>query len=524
MQNLLSNFKTYLSQSQGKSEKSLTYQHKPLLSPQPITPKHLRRQEANRAAGFYISMLPSVRKVVDKLLSMFLDYRRKTLIPSQGRLAEMLGCDIRTVNSAVKKLNESGVIIKKSRGWRVKDVKNGIYKSYTCCYYLGITFKDNMRLIFKNDTAKNGNIAKLFKAIPALRKYFMMFFVLSSIKECNNQCIYYNNGTFSSEFSFLIADSYNKKENMKILRTSIVPPLYKITSVLQTNISFFELSETPYTESNNKDLSVIREKKERFLKRGSMDIRYCDNASYEKLSLKEQSFALRYYNARRTNRYSCIDEYEQYLRKINRPELIYIPPEFLTPLTNEQRSFIKCFPKGAIKHVSERLMLCPKNKKSFQWICDTMNSICTQDEKTYIRGLLAKHGFNNKFLRMDKVPPKHAPIKHVTTPNLQDKQRSEVYGHIMPSAIDRSSKYVDNTNSFLADLIGPEAARRCAENVERRNSKQTEEQNREITFKQNASSVGISRELTPTEKFMRLVGEDNYMSYAQRAGLFEKTD
>ena len=522
MKQLITQLNAYLCPSQVKSKKTFRNQNKP--SPPIELPalKKLRRLEASARASFYTNMLHSRKGVLHTLLNLNLKY--KEVIPSQAWLADELDYTVRTINTAARELDELGIIDKKSRGWNVVDVKSNTYKSKTCSYLYGEKFVKDMEFISKNDTSSSRNLAKLFKAIPAIHSYFKTFFLLTllflnnSYSRSNNNYNTKKSVTFFGQDNHEIAEIYKNKE---ILPTTSVPTHASILSVLEethpANIyQIQEDSDYPYTPENRgemlKDKLKYLDKKEHqeckaeepkkgkteaILADKRIDLRYCSEVVYKFIKYKYKEIIHHYHEARMSGKYSCIDEYEKHLVYNGRTDLIYNPSNVLTDLTDEEISIIKSFPEGTIEYVKIRLKAVPRNKNSFKWICDTMIAKCEKDNID-IKDLLEKHGFNNKHI----IPDDSWAKAKEQNPQIIEERR-----------LKKERQKTDELSRRYPCTHRPYASRKQQTNISSTETPEREE---------DPSSVKFKSDSTLQQEFIDLVGEEAYLAYVERTGLFDK--
>ena len=460
MNKLQKHLKTYFRQSQVKIKKAFRNQGKPELSLQKPNLKHLKRLEASAKAYFYINLNKSLRAIVHRLTPMFLRYG-ENVVPSQGWIAGKTDYSLRTTHGALKDLDQLKIIKKKSRGWRAVDVENKVFVSNTCAYSLDEGVVSDLKFIAKYDSSSTRLIKKIIEAIPAMHKLFMSFCVLSSLFLNNsylrntNKYIRREEITIFGQDNYEIAQIYKNKE---ILPTTTLTTHTSIVSVLEeTHPGNIFYESYPYNKKYIEDLSHLKLNN---LKRGNMDIRFCDKSQYAKLGYEDQKIAERYYNGRKT--YGTVFDYEERLKALGKSKMIWKPPVNNNKLTNEQVDIIKSYAIEHIQYVKDKLKSYPENKNNFQWIHDILKSRHKMNS-SQLKNLLKDNGFNHNHISNDQYKTSH-------------ERKGYPYQPYKPQKVEQPCEPspIDNTEV--------------------------------------------------NENFRALIGDEAFLGYSQRAGLFEKED
>ena len=331
-----------------------------LVKKQRVIEKNANYEEATDRASLYIGMLRSRQALMHKLVPMAMDY--KHVVPSQGWLAGKLHYCLKTAFNGLKDLNQRGIIKKVGNGWNAIDVKKNIFVSKTCSYSLGRRFKEDMDFIAHNDNSYRQNIKKLLEAIPALRKYFQVFYVLSSLFTINNNI----KGNINIKDDVVITWKHKNKceraefyEKEKFFHTTTLPVCTRglyLDDTLDVGYKDYE-----YTDSNIESIKKIRLEQRMIHKKREMEKAY----PYKPFKLTKW---------------------------IKDESVVYNVPESISRLTKMEISIIKLFSRGDIQFVKDKLKVFPENKNSFEWIYDILKSRSNM-EAAEIKRLLRENGF-----------------------------------------------------------------------------------------------------------------------------------
>jgi len=297
--------------SQAKSKKPFKNRVKQPLSLKSLS-KPLKKRETRSRAAFYTDLSKCQKNILSIIIS--LNYKYKESIPSQFWIAKELGCTIRTVNGALAKFHELGIIDKKNRGWKLVSPKSNLFKSKTCEYKCGKKLLADMKFIGKNSKKTDKHIVKLLDLIPALRHILWGFFLLTVL---NLNIGYLNSNIKYIQRRNIVVygqDNYEtikESRNLKKLPTFTLSVGKELNSVLPEvhpgNICYNKYNYTRY------NIECIKKFYISAIKREGLDLRYCTEKDYKKLSYEDRIIASRYYSGRKI--YGSVSAYEDFLRK-----------------------------------------------------------------------------------------------------------------------------------------------------------------------------------------------------------------
>lgn len=359
---------THTNPSQVKRKKALRNQGKQSLSIK-SSHKRLLKQESRSRASFYTDLTKYQKKVLSLIVS--LDYKYSVTIPSQIWLADEVGCTIRTVNSALARFHKLGIINKRHRGWKLLRPGSNIFKSNTCQYTCGKRLLSDMKFIGKNSKKTDKHITSLLSLIPSLHHFFWGFFLLIVFN--------LNIGYLNSNIKYIRRennvvyglDNYETVKEYRILKKL---PTFTLSTGKELNSVLPEVhpgnvcyNKYDYTKNNTE---CIKKLYIGALKRNGLDIRYCTEKDYYKLSYEDRIIASRYFSGRK--RYGSVSAYENFLRKNGLYNKLWGRGKRLCCLSQDQKVQIELAPvnESYNKRISKKALTTEDKDKALSKIKD----------------------------------------------------------------------------------------------------------------------------------------------------------
>lgn len=327
--------------------------------------------------------------ISNTLISMCNSYI--SITPSQQFLANTSSCSLRTVSYVTKELNDLNIIKKRKRGWFKVDPESNTFIARTCEYSLGKQFIADMKYIYKYSSKSDPLLLKLISRIPSLQRIFDAFCVVYNLifKKYIN---YINKESLKdNKLSLQVLnqkDFFLKKRINEELHTSTLSSLY-------SEVDYNDLPPLDTIEYSQHDYMQFYSRKAGM----EVDLRYCTENDYIRLSQTDKKIAHRYFYGRRF--YKSVSNYENNLKKVGQQDKIWY--KNTTKLTAEQVNTIKKFPQQILDYIKQELRKNTKHVNDYNWIYYNCIDKCKM-ENLDIRNLLYKHGFDKIAQKVFKNP------------------------------------------------------------------------------------------------------------------------